>query len=213
MHSTSHPSHPLRAEQQADALLGTDHPLALVSHRLDTLAEQSLVVAGTLSASIVLLVVGVAGALWLVVASALAQAAFAGAIALVVERKRELALDLIIQGSGNLPLVAIERERRRLLGHDHRQRLAQWLEAVCRDAEHPIQRPAFARPMCSARIIAAVAADLAEIARLLRSDAPGLRGVAETQRLLRDGTSALYGQEVDLLRQELHRIRFLAAGS
>jgi hypothetical protein len=30
-----------------------------------------------------------------------------------------------------------------------------------------------------------------------------------TQRLLFDGTSPLYGEDVRLLREELHRIRFL----
>jgi hypothetical protein len=35
----------------------------------------------------------------------------------------------------------------------------------------------------------------------MRSDDPGLCGVARSQRLLRDGTSALYGQEVDVLPQ------------
>ena len=65
------------------------------------------------------------------------------------------------------------------------------------------------RPLYSTRLIRAVAPDLAEIARLVRSGDPGLRGVATTQRLLCDGTSALYGHDVDVLRQELHRIRFL----
>jgi hypothetical protein len=148
-------------------------------------------------------------AFYLVLASAVVQATIAGAIALLADRQRELVLDIIIEGRGHLPLAAVERARRRLLEPGHRQGLAHWLDAVCREAEHPIQRPAFARPLYSTRLIAAVAPDLAEIARLLGDDDPGLRGVAKTQRLLRDGTSALYGQEVDVLRQELHRIRFL----
>jgi hypothetical protein len=209
MHPTSHPSHPLSADRRADALLGPHHPFVLVSDRLDVLAEQSLVIAAVLSVSIFLLVAGLSGAVWLVLASAVAQVRFACVFALVAERKHELVLNLIIQGRGDLPLVAIERQRRRILGQEHREQLAQWLDAVRREAEHPIQRPAFARPMYSARVIAAVAPDLAEIARLLRSDDPGLRGVARTQRLLSDGTSALYGQEIDALHQEVRGIRFL----
>jgi hypothetical protein len=180
-----------------------------VSDRLHVLADQSLTVAGVLSASIVLLVAGLSRAFCLVLASAVVQATIAVAIALVADRKRELVLDLIIEGRGHLPLVAVRRARRRLLDRGHREGLAQWLDAVCREAEHPMQRPAFARPMYSTRLITTLAPDLAEIARLLRTDTPGLRGVAMTQRLLGDGTSALYGQDVDVLRQELHRIRFL----
>jgi hypothetical protein len=209
MHWTAHPPRSLSTGQAAAALLGNDHPLVLVARRLDMLAGQSLVVAAVLSASIVVLVAGVSAASALVVASAVVQATLAGAVALLADRKRELALDLIIEGRGNLPLLAIERQRRRLLDDGHRQGLARWLDAGCREAEHPIQRPAFARPLYSARLVAAVAPDLAEIARLLRSENPGQRGVAKTQRLLRDGTSALYGRDGDLLREELHRIRFL----
>jgi hypothetical protein len=59
VHSTSHPSHSLGADHRANALLGADHPLVLVSDRLHVLADQSLAVARVLSASIVLLVAGI----------------------------------------------------------------------------------------------------------------------------------------------------------
>jgi hypothetical protein len=42
----------------------------------------------------------------------------------------------------------------------------------------------------------------------LRSEDPGLRGIAKAERLLGDGCSALYGHDAEALR-ELHRIRFL----
>ena len=57
-------------------------------------------------------------------------------------------------------------------------------------------------------MLAAAASDLAELARLLRSEAAGPRSVAMTQRLLFDEGSALYGYDVSLLRQELKRISF-----
>jgi hypothetical protein len=43
----------------------------------------------------------------------------------------------------------------------------------------------------------------------LRSEDPGLRGIAKAERLLGDGCSALYGHDAEALREELHRIRFL----
>jgi hypothetical protein len=122
--------------------------------------------------------------------------------------KRYGVLELIVQGRGDLPLRAIACERRRLLDRGHQQHLAAWLDAIRNEAKHPIPARR-ARPICSVRVIAAAAPDLATIAELLRSEDAGLRGVAATQRLLVDGTSSLYGQDENRLCEELHRIRFL----
>lgn len=77
------------------------------------------------------------------------------------------------------------------------------------ESENPVRRRALAPPLFSARAIAAVASDLTDIARLLVDDDARLRGVGMTQRLLFEGTSPLYGEDVRLLREELHRIRLL----
>ena len=58
-----------------------------------------------------------------------------------------------------------------------------------------------------------VAAELREIARLLRSGNAALRGVAHVESLLTSGESPLYGVQVELLRDELGRARFLLAGT
>jgi hypothetical protein len=58
----------------------------------------------------------------------------------------------------------------------------------------------------------AVAPDLATLAAQLRSGDTNLRGVAGAERLLIDGTSSLYGQDENLLSEELHRIRYLLQG-
>jgi hypothetical protein len=61
----------------------------------------------------------------------------------------------------------------------------------------------------SVRVMAAVAPELQQIAGLLHSNHAALRGIALTARVLRDGASPLYGQDVELLRQELLRLRLL----
>jgi hypothetical protein len=208
MHRTARLLHPPHEEVLADALLGADHPLVRVLRRRAELLEQSRVVAAVLAASIVALADGLSASLALVIAAAIFESALACDAAMQSCRKRDGVLELIVQGRGDLPLPAIACERRRLLDHGHQQHLAGWLDAIRNEDEHPV-RVRRAPPICSVRVIAAAAPDLATIAELLRSEDAGLRGVAATQRLLVDGTSSLYGHDENRLREELHRIRFL----
>ena len=66
-----------------------------------------------------------------------------------------------------------------------------------------------ALPMVRPGVAAAVLAELAAVAALLRSERPGLRGVALAERLLTDGASPLYGQDIGALREQLRRASFL----
>jgi hypothetical protein len=117
-------------------------------------------------------------------------------------------LDLIVEGRGDLPLHDVARERRCLLDRGHQHQLAGWLDGIRREAEEPV-RIGRTRPIFSVRVILAVAPDLATVAAQLRSADSSLRGVAAAERLLSDGTSSLYGQDENLLSEELHRIRYL----
>ena len=65
------------------------------------------------------------------------------------------------------------------------------------------------RPLFTARVIRPLAAQLSEIAGLLREGSPEVRGVALVERLLTSGGSPLYGTNIDLLREELRRARYL----
>jgi hypothetical protein len=207
VHLTSPLSQSLDQVASARALLGAEHPLARVSERLGVLREQSLVVGAVLLASVVALVAGESAALWFVVAAAVVQAALACGSALLAQARRDHVLDVIGDGRGSLPLAAVQRERGHLLDPAHRAFLARWLDGMRQDAQRPIQRFPAARPLYSVRVIAAVAPELETIAGLLVGDHAGLRGVALTERLLRDGASSLYRQDVEPLRQELRRIR------
>src|SRR5215211_4132788 len=86
--------------------------------------------------------------------------------------------------------------------------LARWLDQTRAEAYRPVHGQS-ARPLFCPRVVRAVASDMADIAALLRSEDSELRGIAQVERLLGDGGSALYGHDADALREELHRIRFL----
>lgn len=209
MRLISRPLDPLREDPSAAALLGSDHPLVRAVDRFSVLVQQSLIVAALLSGSSIALVEGVSSALPFVVAAAAVLSVFVCGAAVAAWNKRERALELIIEGHGNLPLDIVKRERRRILDPNHRDALARSLDGMRAEAENPVHRRPLAPPLFSPRAIAAVASDLTEIARLLGDDDASLRGVAMTRRLLFDGTSPLYGEDVRLLQEELHRIRFL----
>ena len=142
-----------------------------------------------LFASVVALAAGESAASWFVVATAVVQAALGFGSALLAQTRHDCVLDVIIDGRGRLPLAAVQRQRRRLLDRAHRAFLARWLDGLRHDAQRPIPRFRAARPVYSVLVIAAVAPDLQQIARLLHTDHAGLRGIALTERALRDGTS------------------------
>jgi hypothetical protein len=54
-----------------------------------------------------------------------------------------------------------------------------------------------------------VAPELRQIASLLRRDDPCVRGVAAVELLVTSPATPLYGREVEPLRQELGRARYL----
>jgi hypothetical protein len=51
--------------------------------------------------------------------------------------------------------------------------------------------------------------ELTDVARLLRADDPPAEGVAAAEWLLCSSGSRLFGDDVELLRQDLRRIAFL----
>jgi hypothetical protein len=124
--------------------------------------------------------------------------------------RRERALELIIAGREDLPLVELEPLRRRL--HDPRRRalLASSLGRCVRSAERWDQIAPQFRPVANVRLLLPLQDDVIVIQRLLCADeVPRVRGVALCERLLTDGTtSPLYRNDPDALRRELGRIRF-----
>ena len=211
VHRISNLLHSPHKPPSADALLGADHPLPRVLERRRAVLEQSLVVAVVLTASIVALADGLPVALAFVVAAAIVQSVLVCSVVMLSCSRRAHVLDLIVEGRADLPLHDLTRERRRLLDRGHQRQLAGWFDGIRREAEEPV-RAARARPIFSVRVVVAVGPDLATLAAQLRSEDANLRGVAAAERLLIDGTSSLYGQDENVLSEELHRIRYLLEG-
>lgn len=210
MHLNARASHPLHQASAARELLGDDHPLVRLLARRDNVYQQLVAIAAVVSASLAALVDGVSAARWLLVASCLAFALLALVLVMLAMATRDEALDLIAAGEDALPLDAIERARRRLLRPRHRQELVRWLDWLRAEAARPARTVRPVRPLFRPSVIAGVAGDLEQIAdQLRRRRQPMLRGTALLERLLCDGSSCLYGDDVQRLREELSRVRFL----
>jgi hypothetical protein len=192
----------------AYALLDADDPLLRVLERMSVRLEQSATVTAILSASVAALMAGVSQALAGVVACAVAALALAGSLAMLTSDRRSCVRDHIIEGRGSLPLVVVQRERRRLLAGRTRALLARSLEEVRQDAQRRVGHAAEPRPLYAPSVVA-VAVELQTAARLLDRDRVSLSGVAMTERLLNAHNSPLYGRDPMLLREELHRITYV----
>jgi hypothetical protein len=192
----------------AEGLLGASHPLAVLLHMWETAIEQVLGVAAVQAAGVGLMCGGAPFGLSLALAAAVVQIALGCRLALLVTARRDLCLELIIEGRAGLPLAAVEHEWRRL---DPRRRacLARSIEEVAGLADRRRTRPAQRRPLFVGRVVRQVAPQLRETARLLRADDAAAPGVALVERLVTSGTSPLYGSEVEPLRRELGRARYL----
>ena len=203
---------PGHAQQSAArAVLGAQHPLVRVMADIRARVKQAMVLLAIIAASATATLAGVAEARATLAAALAVEAALACALAALSAAKRDHLLDLIIEGREHLPLAPVARERERLLDSRHRVRLSHSLEALCREAEHPVLRRPSDRPLYRRRVIAAVAPDLVETARSLRCEDPGSAGIAMTERLLSRHDSPLYDENAERLRVQLRRCQFLLA--
>jgi hypothetical protein len=196
------------APPPAETVLGPSHPLV---ETIETLAEarrQILAVGVILLTSLAPASVGIR---WAQTATLSAGAMLCVMAGVVLESRRRLrrhALKLILEGRENIPVAAVEEQRRRLLDGRHRTMLATSFETLADDSVSPGSWPsasAFHRAT-----VAAVADELREVGSLLRSRPSRARGVALAREVLTDGTqSPLYRGEVETSCHELRRIRFL----
>jgi hypothetical protein len=154
---------------------------------------------------------GVAGSPAVLVAASAVTALWMLLTAAARARVRDLALDLIAAGHGDLRLPEIARERKRLLTGRRRRALASHIDELRALAESAAARRAAPHVALDRRALAALAPELERIARLLTADGARPAGIAKTERMLADGRSVLYGGEVDQVRHELRRIGALLA--
>jgi hypothetical protein len=191
----------------ARQLLSVDHPMVVAAERLPSLRRQAVAVAVVLAAAALAQVRG-AHAVALMLAASLVEAGLLGGLVLAGAAVRRHALELIAEGRGSLPLVAVQRRRARLLEPRHVRALADAVEGVRREAHDPY-RAGPTRPLYARSVIRHVDGELAQTACLLRGAQPNLTAVARVELLLASELSVLYGDDATELRQELRRIDVL----
>ncbi len=186
---------------EGERLLGPDHPFAEADREL----RQAL--GGLALTALFVAVAAVAG-----YPGRSALIAFPGAVVLVAlvlrvgilaDLRRQRALDLVLAGAETLPIPAVARLRRSLLGA-RRELASDRLRQLVEDARSRRRDPA-APPTP----IEQVGDEATEVAALLRGT-HSARAVAMTIRLL-DGGAGWYAltRDGDGLRRELGRIRYL----
>ena len=127
--------------------------------------------------------------------------------------RHEQAVSLILQGFENLPVAAVQRERKRLLASGFRAALAARYQDVVEQASGPptvwTRR---ARRLFRPGVVGRALPDLLAVVRVLESEDVSARAVASAERTLFGASSPLYGLDVAALRAELRRVHDLPRG-
>jgi len=164
--------------------------------------RHSLSVAVVVLGGILALIGHASDAASLLIGATAVEAVLVCAVAISTSRTRDRVVELIAAGREDLPLLAIARERRRLLDRGCREALAARIDHVMQSAARPAAWP------LHVPTVAQVEPQLDELASLLRDGHGDARSVAMIERLLVEGTSPLYGRDTLALSEQLHRIRF-----
>jgi hypothetical protein len=217
MLSLHHPQRRIRPRESelgrdcavAAALLGDRHPLTTVLARLAANRAQLVMIAALHVAGLALWWANVPSGTGLVVAAVATEVVLGCRMLLLLDERASTCRDLIAEGREDLPLGAVARARTRLAAPKRQEQLARTLLGVlpleCRWA-----RQATARAPVDARVTRQVAGELQQVSRLMRARPVSARCAALVEQLVSSPTSPLYGDDVDRLRRELGRVRFLA---
>jgi hypothetical protein len=123
-----------------------------------------------------------------------------------IQRERDCAIVLILEGREMLAIAPVQRQRKRLLAPRTRDRIIGELE----DAIHQVRRagPSFSLtpPRFERAVVTAVIDELHDVIRLLDHSGCSARAIASAERLVEQATSPLYGRDVNALRDELRRV-------
>ena len=194
----------------AEVWLGAEHPLVDALDRVEVACRQLVSVTAVQGGAVFLVFGGwrIGGSI--VLAAGAVQVVLCCRLGTLRAARRDLCRELIIAGGGDLPLRSVSDLSRRLLDIRTRTRLARSIDDIVRAAVRPRMFPGEPRPLPDARVIRAAAPELRQVALLLR-DSPDVRGVALVEWLLSSPATPLYGFELEPLRRELWRARYLLA--
>jgi hypothetical protein len=192
-------------DMDPSSLLGPAHPLTRAMRDGNAVTRQARAVAMVLAAALTAALNGLAWAWAGAAGSAAVLGALGGAAIAVRLRANWAAREVIADGGERLPLAPIKRERERLLADGTRRTLATSLERMLAQAA----APSAVRPLFDIGVVQAVAEDLRALAVELRSGPASARGVALTEQLVTWGGSELHGRELEPLREQLNRVRYL----
>jgi hypothetical protein len=196
--------------RQAEAVLGSEHPLARALSKHRTVARQALVALTPLPASILATVVGIAVAPVFLGATLLVAGAYTWVLLATRGAVLDSTQDHIARGEDTDDLPVVARERRRLISQPERERLARSLEQALDAAWSWERTPPPSRPLYGTQCLRDSAAEVRSVVRKLRTARVRAQGVALVARLLGDGErSPLYAGDSVRLREELCRIRYL----
>jgi hypothetical protein len=208
-----HASRAGRVPGGVHAGLRPDHPLLRASEAVRDTSRQWIYVAAVLVGGGIALI---EGRPW-----AAALACSAGGVLLILsvllaahrQRERDRAIELILEGRENVPIAAVQRQRRRLLARRTRQGLASSLEDLLQEVSTRRRLPLRpVAPLFEPRVVRAVTNELRGVIALLRTEGVSARGVARAERLVEHAISTLYGHDARALREELGRVRELLKG-
>jgi hypothetical protein len=186
--------------------LDAGHPLLRASEAVAYTWRQCLYVAAVLIGSVIGLIQTDRWVMPLAYSSAGVLLVLTGLLFAHVQRERDCALTLILEGRETLGIAPVERQRKRLLAKRTRKRIVDDLEEAVRHASRPACLVSLTPPRFEPSVIGALTRELHRVMRLLGDEGCSARAVASAERLVEQELSPLYGRDVDALRDELRRL-------
>jgi hypothetical protein len=195
------------SDPHGGSVLGPQHPLMRAIDAWHVVMRQCTIVAAVLCGSGIACLEGRGWAAPLAVAAAITLAILAVVAVSLRQRRRDHAIDVILEGREEVGLAVVQRECGRLRSARTRRALARSFTEMVHQATHPQKlQMRGARPLYHLAIVAGVTDELLELASGLEREAVSTIGVARAERLITNAMSPLYGLEPGALRTELRRI-------
>ena len=194
----------------ARSVLGPNHPLTRSTELVHTLAVQAIATAAIAALGAIAAADRQPWAAILLAVAVFVELIVLAILALSCELRRERVLGVIASHPELLPLAEVGREKRRLMNVGHRSALADRLGRALDQARSWHQISVALRPPEGVKLLSAFACEVEEVAELVRTPVPNVRGVAVLELFLIGGYgSALYAGDSEVLQQQLWRMRYL----